>query len=179
MNLFPEPLTVIILMGVSGSGKSTVGRLLAERVHWRFLDADDFHSAHSVQKMARGEPLTDGDRLPWLLSLRHQIENALTRSEPFVLACSALRMEYRKVLRVDAERVRFIYLRGDAELIAQRSAARTDHFMPPNLLPSQLATLEEPRDPRDAIAVDIAPPPEAIVESILAALFDPHADTRT
>lgn len=159
------PLAVMI-MGVSGSGKSTVGARLAERLGWRFYDGDDFHPAANVTRMAAGLPLTDENRAPWLAALRDLVEGSLTRGESLVLACSALKEQYRRTLRVD-DRVRFVYLRGSPELIARRQAARRDHFMPPSLLASQFATLEEPAD---AIAVDVELAPSQIVESILANL---------
>lgn len=160
---------VVVVMGVSGSGKSTVGRLLAERLGCRFVDADDLHPPANVAKMAAGQPLSDADRAPWLAALRALISRALEQDAPLVLACSALRQNYRAQLAVDPARVRFVHLAGDAALIAQRQAERRDHFMPAALLASQFATLEPPTD---AITVDVAPDPAAIVEQILAALAD-------
>ena len=158
---------VVVLMGVSGSGKSTIGKMLAERLRWQFYDADALHSATNREKMRRGIPLTDADRLPWLRRIRRVIERCLAAGTDAVVACSALKQSYRDVIVVDADKVRIVYLRGSAELIAKRLAARKGHFMPPDLLPSQFATLEEPRD---AIAVDVSGTPEQIVGAIRAAL---------
>ena len=159
-------LEVLIVMGVSGSGKSTVGRLLAERLGCRFEDADGYHPAANVAKMHAGIPLSDADRAPWLAALRALVASSLAANEALVLACSALKQKYRAQLRVD-ERVRFIYLHGDEATLAARAAARRDHFMPPGLLPSQFATLEEPHN---ALWVDVDQPPAAIVEEILGLL---------
>ncbi len=161
-------LSVLVVMGVSSSGKSTVGNLLAQRLGWRFADADAYHPAANVQKMGAGIPLTDADRAPWLATLRRLIAVALSERQPLVLACSALKEAYRDQLRVDA-RVGFIYLHGDEATLAARAAARRDHFMPPGLLQSQFATLEEPHD---ALWVGVDQSPEAIVESIVDALAD-------
>ena len=158
---------VVVLMGVSGSGKSTIGKMFAERLRWRFYDADVLHSATNREKMRRGIPLTDADRLPWLRRIRRVIERCLAAGTDAVVACSALKQSYRDVIVVDADKVRIVYLRGSTELIAKRLAARKGHFMPPDLLPSQFATLEEPRD---AIAVDVSGTPEQIVGAIRAAL---------
>jgi gluconokinase len=169
----PEQLTrplVLIVMGVSGCGKSTVGALLAKRLGARFADGDAFHPAENVAKMAAGRPLDDADRAPWLAALRAEVARALQDGEHLVLACSALRATYRDLLAVDPRRVAFIFLKGSPALLAERTAARTDHFMPPALLASQLATLEEPRE---AVVVDIAPPPAQIVDAILAQLESP------
>jgi gluconokinase len=147
-------------MGVAGSGKSTVGRLLAERLGWPFLDGDDFHPAENVEKMRRGIPLTDADRLPWL---RHLHELA-SRCENAVLACSALKESYRRILSGGDPRVRFIYLRADPALLASRLEGRKGHFFKRALLDSQLDALEEPTE---AIIVDASQPAEATVQEIL------------
>lgn len=163
-----EPASlVVVVMGVSGSGKSTVGRLLAERLGCRFVDADDLHPPANVARMAAGQPLTDADRAPWLDALRTLVAEALQEGAQLVLACSALRASYRERLRVDPARVHFVHLAGDATLIAARQADRRDHFMPASLLASQFATLEPPDD---AITVDIIAKPESVVDTIVAAL---------
>ena len=133
-------------MGVAGSGKSTVGEALAAAVGWRFVDADDHHAAASIAKMARGEPLDDGDRWPWLDRLRAIIDGALAGGGALVLACSALKASYRaRLAGGDAGgRVRFVYLAGTPELLRARLAQRPGHFMKPGMLDSQLATLEVP-----------------------------------
>jgi gluconokinase len=143
-------------MGVSGCGKSTVGRLLAEQLHWRFLDADDFHSPANVAKMREGIPLTDNDRAGWLQRLRDELVSSLQRNMPVVLACSALREAYRAVLRSAGAAVRFVYLRGNFATIQARLATRKDHYMPASLLESQFAALEEPRD-AVIISVELSP----------------------
>ena len=155
-----------MVLGVSGSGKSTVGEALAGALGWPFADADDFHPATNVAKMRAGIPLTDADRAPWLATLRELMAQALAGGHSLVLACSALKQAYRDRLQVDA-RVRFVYLRGDRDLIAARIAARTGHYMPPGLLQSQFDALEEPDD---ALWVEVDQPPEAIVGEILDAL---------
>jgi len=153
---------VIILMGVTGSGKTTIGRLLSEQLGWKYYDADDFHSAANVEKMHQGIPLNDEDRRPWLESLRELIRKSLEQDENIVLACSALKESYRDLLVLD-ERVRVVYLKGDYELIRKRLSERHGHYMNPKLLDSQFETLEEPTD---ALCVDVTPPPEEIVKTI-------------
>lgn len=158
---------VLILMGVTGAGKSTVGDLLARKIGWRFYDADDLHPATNKEKMSRGIPLTDEDRLPWLNAMRAVIEKCLSKGTDAVIACSALRQAYRDVLLVDPAKVRFVYLKGSKALIEHRLARRTSHFMNKALLQSQFDTLEEPVD---AIAVDVSGDPASVVDSIRARL---------
>lgn len=153
---------IVVLMGVSGVGKTTIGRLLAADLGWPFLDADDFHPPANVEKMSRGLPLTDTDREPWLESLRGAIGESLVRGESAVLACSALKEAYRDRLRVDAS-VRFIHLKADPEVIRRRLGERREHFFVPDLLASQLEALE---NPRDALVVDVADAPEAVAHRI-------------
>lgn len=155
---------IVVLMGVSGSGKSTVGKVLAEQLGWAFVEADDFHPAANVEKMRGGNPLTDEDRRPWLAALRARIDAALARGENVVVACSALKHAYQEYLEQhDPERVHYVYLHGSEDLIRERLAARTGHFMNPNLLHSQFEALEPPEG---AVRVEIAAPPEAIASEI-------------
>jgi len=155
---------ILVLMGVSGSGKSTIGRILADSLGWTFLDADDFHPAANVEKMHKGIPLDDADRGPWLDRLRHIIDEACRKGENMVLACSALKHRYQDYLEQDDPPcVRYVYLEGSPELIRQRLDARTGHFMNPALLGSQFEALEPPDD---AIRVNIAPPPEQVAAEI-------------
>jgi gluconokinase len=158
---------VILLMGVSGSGKTTVGHLLAAALQWQFHDADDLHPAANRKKMASGIPLTDADRLPWLSAVRNLVDERLARKVSAVIACSALKQSYRDAIVANPSRVRIVYLKGSPELIADRLAHRTGHFMPAHLLPSQFAALEEPRD---AVTVDVAQPLEMIVRTIRSEL---------
>lgn len=134
----------LILMGVSGSGKTTVGKSLAERLGWDFYDADDFHLSENVAKMASGIPLNDSDRAPWLASLHELISSSLRTDHPGVLACSALKERYRQQLMEGNEGVQIIYLKGSYDLIWSRMKKRTDHYMKPHMLKSQFETLEEP-----------------------------------
>lgn len=158
---------VIILMGVAGSGKTTVGRLLAAHLGWPFRDADDFHPARNREKMRSGIALEDDDRRPWLEAIRASISVTVSRKANAVYACSALKRAYRKMLAINNGDVKFVYLKGPQQLIAKRVANRTGHFFDPALLQTQFEDLEEPCD---ALEVDIAQPPEAIAQSIIAAL---------
>jgi gluconokinase len=158
---------VIILMGVSGVGKTAVGKRLAEALGWRFLEGDDFHPLANVAKMAAGIPLTDEDRMPWLERLRELVAETLARGEDAVLACSALKRSYRQLLTVDPARMRWVYLWAPREVIADRLARRTGHFMPLGLLGSQLETLEAPEG---ALQVDVTPGLDQVVATIRAGL---------
>jgi gluconokinase len=152
---------VIIVLGVSGSGKTTVGALLARELNWKFYEGDDYHPEANKERMSEGIPLNDADRAPWLAAIRDLILKSLARSEDAVISCSALKQSYRDYLKLDG--VKFVYLKGDYELIATRVRKRKGHFFDPELLASQFQTLEEPRD---ALAVDIAKSPQAIVSEI-------------
>ncbi len=158
---------VIIVMGVTGSGKTTVGQRLAETLGWRFHDADDFHPPANKTKMHAGIPLTDDDRWPWLRAIRAVIEEALAENTGAVVTCSALKRAYRDVLSGGLPQVRYVHLTGDSSVIAARLAARRGHFMNPALLDSQIATLETPAD---AIEVDFALTPDEQVAAIRQAL---------
>lgn len=159
---------VILLMGVSGSGKTTVGQLLASQLGWEFADGDDYHPAANIEKMRNGIPLTDTERVPWLEALRALIAGWISAQSNAVLACSALKRTYRERLRLAPE-VQIVYLNGTPQLLQQRLHARVGHFMTERMLQSQLATLEEPED-EDAIIVDIAQSPAEIVAEIRASL---------
>ncbi len=158
---------VIILIGVAGSGKTTVGRILAARLGCEFRDADDLHPPLNRDKMRRGIPLSDEDRWPWLHAVRALVQDCLARDRRAVIACSALKQAYRDLLIVDAAQVKLVYLRGSQALITQRLAQRAGHFFDPRLLQSQFDSLEEPAD---AIVVDIAKTPEKIADAVIARL---------
>jgi gluconokinase len=161
---------VIIVMGVSGSGKSTIGSLLAGRLAWEFEDGDWFHPAANVEKMHHGMPLTDEDRRPWLEAIAAFIDETRKAGRHAVLACSALKRRYRDIIVGRRPDVRLVYLKGSEPLIARRMATRHGHFMPPALLHSQFEALEEPRADEHPIAVSIEPRPREIVEQIVTAL---------
>lgn len=154
----------VIVMGVSGSGKTSIGQALAEAVGWDFFDADDFHPPENIVKMASGIPLNDSDRVPWLASLHDLISSSLKADRPGVLACSALTDAYRRQLLVGDARVQLVYLKGNYGLIWSRMSARTDHYMKPHMLQSQFDLLEEPID---VITVDISKPVAEVVQEIL------------
>jgi gluconokinase len=158
---------VVIVLGVTGSGKTTIGRMLAQQLGWEFADADDFHTPGAKLKMSSGVGLSHEDRRPWLNALRQLISQTLAAGGRRVLACSALKQSYRELLTVDRNREVFVYLHGDLELIRERLARRTGHYAGVSLLASQFQALEEPRD---AIAVDIARTPDQIVAEIRARL---------
>ncbi len=156
---------VLILMGVSGSGKTTIGTRLSDTLGWTFVDGDDFHPEANVEKMSRGEPLTDADRWPWLRSIREFIDERLAAGDPAIVACSALKPTYRNVLLDGTDDVHLVYLRGEYDLIRERLEARTDHFFDADMLESQFETLEEP-SADEALIVDIDASPGEIVRSI-------------
>ncbi len=156
---------VFIVMGVSGSGKTTIGKMLAEKKSIPFYDADDFHPEANVAKMKSGQPLNDDDRKPWLETLAGEIKK-WRGLQGAVLACSALKSSYRTILDPE-DKVFWIHLKGDKDTIRKRMQARTDHYMPPTLLDSQFAALEEPEG---VLSLDIAKPPEKLLGEILTAL---------
>lgn len=160
---------IVVLMGVSGTGKTTVGKLLAADLGWTFLEGDEFHPAANVEKMRRGEPLNDDDRRPWLAALRRRIEEAIGRGENAVLACSALKHAYQDYLEGHDpdDLVRYVHLTGSEELLRRRLEERKGHFMPASLLHSQFEALEPPEH---AIAVDVTPPPDVIARDVRAKL---------
>jgi gluconokinase len=166
----PTSTAVVIVMGVSGSGKSTVGGLLASRLHWEFEDADWFHPASNIEKMHQGIPLTDEDRRPWLDAVAAWIDATRQSTGHGVIACSALKRCYRNVLVGDRDDVRLVYLRGEEALIARRIATRHEHFMPPKLLHSQFEALEEPGPDEFPIVVSIEPTPREVVTRVMSAL---------
>jgi gluconokinase len=167
---FPVSPAVLIIMGVSGCGKSTIGALLARRLRWEFEDADWLHPAANVDKMHNGIALTDEDRRPWLEAVAAWIDNTRRSGEHAVVACSALKRRYRDVLIGDRADVRLVFLKGDETLIARRIATRHEHFMPRTLLHSQFEALEEPGPDERPIVASIEPEPGEIVARILSAL---------
>ena len=160
----------LIVMGVSGSGKSTIGELLAERLGWPFEDGDRFHPAANVAKMSAGHPLTDEDRRPWLQAIADEIDRVCGAGERAVIACSALKRAYRDILVHGRDDVRIVFLDGTQDLIAARLAARKGHFMPSGLLASQFKTLEPPAGNEDPITVSIDATVETIVDDIVRQL---------
>jgi carbohydrate kinase (thermoresistant glucokinase family) len=164
------PPSVVIVMGVSGSGKTTVGTLLAAQLRWDFLDADWLHPAANVDKMHKGVALTDEDRGPWLRAIAEWIDRTRNAGGHGVVACSALKRRYREALVGDRADVRLVYLEGDATLIARRIATREEHFMPASLLKSQFDALEPPGPDERPITVPIDLPPRDIVARILEEL---------
>lgn len=173
-----RPPEAIIIMGVAGCGKTSIGRLLAGHLGCEFLDADDYHPPENVALMRQGIPLNDEQRLPWLDRLAGLIDAAIRDRRGIVLACSALKCGYRRRLGVGVTNagrpvVRLVHLEGDASLIRERLEQRTGHFMPASLLASQCALLERPTEDEEAITVGIAPSPEIIVQHIISALGCP------
>lgn len=163
----------LVVMGVAGSGKTTIAGLLAARLGLDVAEADEFHPQANIDKMSAGTPLTDADRAPWLAAIRDWLTEESDVGRSAVVTCSALKRSYRDVLRGAHGRVRFVHLDGSPEVLAERMAHRSGHFMPPALLPSQLATLELLDGDEDGITIDVAVAPEAIVDSVLAWLTEP------
>lgn len=157
---------IVIVMGVAGAGKTTIGELLAAELQCTFLDADSVHPAANIEKMSHGIPLTDADRAPWLEALHARIVDVVARGESMVLACSALKQRYRDTLARDVA-VTWVYLKGSEEVIRARLESRPGHFMKPGMLASQFTALEEPTD---AIVIDVSVPPPAAVREILVGL---------
>jgi gluconokinase len=162
--------SVVVVMGVSGSGKSTIAAMLAHRMHWVYEDGDWFHPRSNIEKMHSGIPLTDEDRWPWLEAIAAWIDATRKAGSHGVIACSALKRAYRNILVDDRPHVRLVYLKGGHDLVARRLAARDGHFMPRSLLESQFAALEEPQPDERAIVVSISPHPREIVETIVKEL---------
>ncbi len=167
----PHPVTAIVVMGVSGAGKTTIGKALARRLDMDFIDADDLHTPANVARMAAGLPLTDADRAPWLARVGAAIDDARRDGRQLVIACSALRRCYRQAIGGSAADVRIVWLTGAPELIRRRMGARQGHFMTATMLDSQLATLEPPAPGENIPGVDVDAAPADIVDRILAALF--------
>jgi carbohydrate kinase (thermoresistant glucokinase family) len=165
---------VLIVMGVSGSGKTTVAAMLAGRLHWNFQEGDALHPQANVDKMHHGIPLTDADRLPWLDSIAALVDRWNAEGVSGIITCSALKRAYRDRIRAGRPGVELIYLRGARELVSARITQRMGHFMPASLLASQFATLEAPGDDEPVITVDIGGSPDQIVEAILTALQREH-----
>lgn len=165
----------IVLMGVAGSGKTTIGTLLGQRLGIPFFDGDDFHPPENRAKMASGQPLTDDDRRPWLERINAHLREQEHNGASAIVACSALKQQYRDLLAENLTSLRFVYLRGTPALIGKRMRARQGHFMPPALLDSQFATLEEPAD---ATVVEVDAEPEEVVARIIGALILPTRRAR-
>lgn len=162
---------IIVLMGPMGCGKTTIGKVLAQKTGWQFYDADDFHPEANKQKMADGIPLDDKDRQPWLETLREIIDAHLSSEKNMILACSALKKKYRRLLGIDQKDVCSVYLRGSSSLLHERIVLRSHEFMDEDLLQSQLDTLEEPET---GLVVDISGPPDQITETIVGKIITPH-----
>jgi gluconokinase len=164
------PPNGFLIMGVSGSGKTTVGKALAQNLGWAFFDADDFHPPENITKMINGLPLSDSDRAPWLASLHHLLASTIESNHHPILACSALKEKYRAQLLNDVEEVEIIYLKGNYDLIWSRMSAREGHYMRPEMLRSQFAALEEPED---VLVLDVSMSVEDMIDKIMARYFSP------
>jgi len=162
---------VVVVMGVSGAGKTTVGELLAKRLGWQFIEGDRLHPPENVAKMKSGYPLTDSDRAPWLAAIAKVIDDWRDRGECGVITCSALKRKYRRQIIGDRCDVRLVYLEGTRELIARRLTVRRGHFMPPTLLDSQFAALEPPGADETPITISIGGPLDEIIQRIIGVLF--------
>jgi gluconokinase len=163
----------IVIMGVTGAGKSTVGALLAAQLDRALVEGDSLHPPANIEKMSHGTPLDDADRLPWLKAIAARIDAARLARQPIVVTCSALKRSYREILADHHDDVGFVYLKGAKDLIAGRLAARKGHFMPPALLDSQMAALQEPGADEPSMVIAIDAPPDDIVRTIVAG-FAPH-----
>jgi gluconokinase len=163
----PPHSRIVLLMGVSGSGKTTIGRMLAGQLGWPYFEADDFHSAANKEKMSHGIPLDDDDRAPWLAAIRQRIDDCVARNESAVFTCSALKEKYRRVLMDRVPSISLVYLGGGPATLLARMRGRSGHYMKADMLQSQLAALEVPHD---ALMIDITQSPEAIVAKIRSTL---------
>jgi gluconokinase len=159
----PLSSVIILIMGVAGSGKTTIGRLLAQQLQWPYFEADDFHPAVNKEKMGRGIPLDDDDRAPWLAAIRQAIDECVAKDRSAVFSCSALKQKYRRQLADGRAEIRLVFLTGSRELLRARLDGRAAHYMKPGMLDSQLAILEPPVD---AITLDVGQPPEELVSRI-------------
>jgi gluconokinase len=159
--------TAIVIMGVAGAGKSTVGALLAEALKWPMIEGDSLHPPANIEKMSHGVPLNDDDRLPWLKAIAARIDDARQARQPIIVTCSALKRNYRDILADGHDDVGFVYLKGAKDLIADRLAGRKGHFMPPQLLDSQMAALQEPGADEPCMVIAIEAPPADIVRTIV------------
>ncbi|MBK1788752.1 gluconokinase [Prauserella cavernicola] len=162
--------TCLVVMGVSGSGKTTIAELFRDRLDWRMAEADEFHPRSNIEKMSAGTPLTDADREPWLRAIRDWISECDAAGENTVVTCSALKRAYRDILREATAHVRFVYLHGTTDTVGARLAARSGHFMPPSLLGSQFADLEPLATGEDGVTVDVTDGPERVAATALARL---------
>jgi gluconokinase/6-phosphogluconolactonase len=168
---------IAVVMGVSGSGKTTIGRAVAGRLGWRFEEGDALHPPENIAKMSAGQPLNDADRAPWLAAIAHRINEWRRRGESGIITCSALKRSYREIIVGDRPQVRLVYLSGTREVIGRRVAQRRNHFMPASLLDSQFATLEPPGPEENPITVSVDAPMDKIVDRLVAELSQASATT--